>query len=58
MKILSKQVTRFIQDQRAAEVTEVGLYLAIIVASCVVLMAAIGPAVTQSWQDVATALGV
>jgi Flp pilus assembly pilin Flp len=45
-------------DERGAEVTEVGIYLALIVAACVVLMAAIGPAVIAGWQAVATALGV
>lgn len=51
--------TRNLQSNECgAEVTEVGIYLALIVAACVVLMAAIGPAVIAGWQAVATALGV
>ena len=58
MKSLQKWARGFLNDQRGAEVTEVGIYLALIVAACVVLMAAIGPAVVAGWQAVATALGV
>ena len=45
-------------DEHGAEVTEVGLYLSLIVAACVVLIQAIGPVIVASWQAVATALGV
>ena len=58
MKSLKKWTSAFRNDERGAEVTEVGIYLALIVAACVVLMAAIGPAVIAGWQAVATALGV
>ena len=58
MNKLPQPINRFIQDQRAAEVSEVGLYLSIVVAGCILLMAVIGPAVVQMWQIVANALGV
>jgi Flp pilus assembly pilin Flp len=55
---LKKLRARFLTDQRGAEVSEVGLYLAIIVAGCVALMAVIGPVVVGLWQAFATAVGV
>ena len=58
MNKLPQLIHRFTQDQRAAEVSEVGLYLSIVVAGCILLMAAIGPAVVQMWQILADALGV
>ena len=58
MNKLPRPINRFIQDQRAAEVSEVGLYLSIVVAGCILLMAAVGPAVVQMWQLLADALGV
>ena len=51
-------VKRFFSDEKAAEVTELGLVLALIVAGCVALIAAIGPVIIQGYQTVATALGV
>ena len=56
MGSLSKLAKRFWSDENGAEITEVGIYLALIVAACVVLMALIGPIVVAGWQDVLTAL--
>lgn len=51
-------VRKFGSDEVGAEVTEVGLYLSLIVAACIVVIQAIGPAIVASWQAVATSLGV
>ena len=58
MSSLTKLFARFLTDQRGAEVSEVGVYLAIIVAGCIALMVVIGPVVAGLWQAFATALGV
>ena len=56
MRSLSKLAKRFWSDENGAEITEVGIYLALIVAACVVIMAAIGPIIVKGWQDVQNAL--
>ena len=56
MGSLSKLAKRFWSDENGAEITEVGIYLALIVAACVVIMALIGPIVVNGWQQVLTAL--
>ena len=58
MSSLTKLFARFLTDQRGAEVSEVGLYLALIVAGCVAAMTIIGPIVVGLWRAIATALGV
>jgi Flp pilus assembly pilin Flp len=55
---LKKLPARFLTDQRGAEVTEVGVYLALIVAVCVAAMIVIGPVVVGLWRAFATAVGV
>ena len=56
MRSLSKLAKRFWSDENGAEITEVGIYLALIVAACVVIMAVIGPLVRTGWLDVQNAL--
>ncbi len=56
MRSLKKVAQRFLSREHGAEVTEVGIYLALIVAACVVTMALIGPIVQQGWTDVYNAL--
>jgi Flp pilus assembly pilin Flp len=58
MRSLSKLAKRFWSDENGAEITEVGIYLALIVAACVVVMAAIGPIILGGWEQVRNALGV
>lgn len=58
MGSFGKLVREFGSDEIGAEVTEVGLYLSLIVAACIVLIQAIGPAILAGWQAMATSLGV
>ena len=52
MKKLSEIWQRFIRDEKAAEVTELGVVLAMIVAGAVATIALIGPKVKKYYQDV------
>ena len=47
---------KFWRDDRAAEVTELGIVLALIVALCIVAIAAIGSSVSDAYSDVDAAL--
>ncbi len=58
MSTLTRLATRFLSDQDGAEVTEVGLYLALIVLGCIALLTAVGPIVLAKWQAFAAALGI
>jgi len=55
MSIIS-QCKRFFHDERAAEVTELGIVLALIVAGCVASLALIGPKVKKAYTDTNTSL--
>jgi len=57
MSMVMELSKRFFRDEKAAEVTELGIVLALIVAGAVVAIAAIGPFVQTAYEDVATALG-
>lgn len=48
--------TRFLSDEKAAEVTELGIVLALIVAVCVAAIALIGPKIQKAYNDTNTAL--
>ncbi|MCE9546742.1 MAG: Flp family type IVb pilin [Planctomycetia bacterium] len=43
--------TRFCTDEKAAEVTELGIVLALIVAGCVVTIALIGPKIQAAYTS-------
>jgi Flp pilus assembly pilin Flp len=47
---------RFLADEKAAEVTELGIVLALIVAGAVASIALIGPVVQKAYADIAAAL--
>jgi Flp pilus assembly pilin Flp len=47
---------RFVADEKAAEVTELGIVLALIVAAAVVTVAAIGKKVQKAYTDTNTNL--
>jgi Flp pilus assembly pilin Flp len=49
-------VKRFINDEKAAEVTELGIVLALIVAGCVAGIAVIGPVLVTAYDSVGAAL--
>ena len=46
----------FVRDENAAEVTELGIVLALIVAGAVGTIALIGPIIQQAYNDTHTAL--
>ena len=52
MKKLTEIWRTFIRDEKAAEVTELGVVLAMLVAGAVAAIALIGPKVTKYYQDV------
>jgi Flp pilus assembly pilin Flp len=47
---------RFVRDERAAEVTELGLVLALVVAGSIALLTPIGAAVQGGYQTVVNAV--
>jgi Flp pilus assembly pilin Flp len=47
---------RFFSEEKAAEVTELGIVLALIVAGCVVTIALIGPTIQKAYTDTEAAL--
>ena len=47
---------RFFADEKAAEVTELGIVLALIVAGAVATIALIGPKIQQAYSDTNAAL--
>ncbi len=49
-------VKRFFVDEKAAEVTELGIVLALVVAGAVGILALIGPVIRQAYQDTSDAL--
>lgn len=57
MSMLVKAATRFFTDEKAAEVTELGIILALIVAGAVVAIAAFGPKIVAAYESVQAALG-
>lgn len=56
MSKLVQIAKRFAADEAAAEVTELGIVLALIVAGCVATIALIGPKVKKAYDDTNTAL--
>ena len=56
MNSLAKTAKRFVTDEKAAEVTELALVLALIVAGAVATIALIGPKVTKFYGDTNSAL--
>ena len=55
-QLTNKLVRRFFDDEKAAEVTELGIVLALIVAGAVVSIAIIGPIVQSAYAETATEL--
>jgi Flp pilus assembly pilin Flp len=51
MRNLLCKAKRFVADDRAAEVTELGIVLALIVAGAVVTIALIGPKIQKAYTD-------
>jgi Flp pilus assembly pilin Flp len=56
MKSLWKLGKRFLADEKAAEVTELGIVLALIVAGCVATIALIGPKIQAAYSTTNAAL--
>lgn len=56
MSSMFRSLNRFIFDDRAAEVTELGIVLALIVALCVATIALIGPKIKKAYDDMNAAL--
>jgi Flp pilus assembly pilin Flp len=56
MKKLVSLTKCFVKDEKAAEVTELGIVLALIVAAAVVTVAAIGKKVQKAYTDTDTNL--
>ena len=56
MKSLLNLGQRFLTDEKAAEVTELSIVLALVVASSVVLIVSIGNAVKNQFTTVSSAL--
>jgi len=56
MKNLLALGKRFYTDEKAAEVTELGIVLALIVAGCVAIIALIGPKIQAAYTTTNTAL--
>lgn len=56
MKSIMGIAKRFVRDEKAAEVTELGIVLALIVAGSVAIIAAIGPRIIQAYQATDDAL--
>ena len=56
MKKAMEVSKRFFSDEKAAEVTELGIVLALIVAGAVATIALIGPKIQQAYVDTNTAL--
>lgn len=51
---MKNQIKKFWNNESGAEVTELGIVLALVVAASVVLLAAIGPKIKKGYQDVKT----
>ena len=49
-------IEKFIADERAAEVTELGIVLSLIVAGAVATIILIGPKITQYFSDLNSSL--
>jgi Flp pilus assembly pilin Flp len=58
MSSLLKFGNRFVADEKAAEVTELGIVLALVVAGCVGVLAAIGPEIIAAYESLKAALGI
>jgi Flp pilus assembly pilin Flp len=58
MKSFLNLCKRFVADEKAAEVTELGIVLALIVAGAVAIIAAIGPKIKNAYANTNTALNV
>ena len=56
MKTLRILTTRFLTDEKAAEVTELGIVLALVVAASVVTLGLIGPKIQKAYTDTNTAI--
>jgi Flp pilus assembly pilin Flp len=55
MSVLSK-VKRFFTDEKAAEVTELGIVLALVVAGSVAILALIGPKIVAAYTTTNAAI--
>ncbi|MCE9546743.1 MAG: Flp family type IVb pilin [Planctomycetia bacterium] len=56
MRMWMNLAKRFVADEKAAEVTELGIVLALIVAGCVVTIALIGPKIKAAYTTTNAAL--
>ncbi len=58
MSMVMELSNRFFREERAAEVTELGIVLALIVAGAVATIALIGPKIQAAYDLLNTSLGV
>jgi len=56
MKLPKVRWFRFHIDERGSQVTEFGIYAALVVAGAIVLLSPIGKAVVTAYQQIVTAL--
>lgn len=56
MKCLRNLKRRFLSDERGAEVVELGIVLALVVAGAVAIISQIGPKIIAAYQTILTAL--
>jgi Flp pilus assembly pilin Flp len=56
MNDMHHTITAFLTDERGAEVTELGIVLALVVAGAVATITLIGPKITQYYSAVNTSL--
>ena len=53
---MSKLVKRFLADERAAEVTELGIVLALVVAGAVAILVLLGPKIVGAYNSINSAV--
>ena len=56
MSMLKSQSRRPLNNESGAEITEFGIYAALIIAGAIALMTPIGTAVVAAYQEIVTAL--
>ena len=56
MHLLKERAFRFRMDERGSQVTEFGIYAALVVAAAIALLTPIGKAVVTAYQQIVTAL--
>lgn len=56
MKRLTDRAWRFLVEQKGSQVTEFGIYAALVVAGAIVLLSPIGTAVVGAYKQISSAL--